>query len=131
MARIDPRTPAVDRRPGAPMLAVMTVDEAARCLAELGNPARLEAYRLLVRAGREGLTVGQIQRHLDVPASTLSHHIAHLVGAGLITQVREGRTQRCHALYDRMDTLLDFLTRECCQGAASAEAGTSVETLDR
>jgi len=95
----------------------MTLDEAAKCLAELGNPARLEAYRLLVRAGEDGLTVGEIQRHLDMPASTLSHHIAHLVAAGLITQQREGRSQRCRAIFLRMDGLIEFLTRECCQGA--------------
>lgn len=98
----------------------MDVETAAKCLAELGNPARLMAYRLLVRAGDEGLTVGEIQRALDMPASTLSHHIAHLVGADLITQRREGRTQRCRARFATMDALLDFLTRECCVGGAAA-----------
>jgi DNA-binding transcriptional ArsR family regulator len=100
----------------------MDVDTAAKCLAELGNPARLTAYRLLVRAGDDGLTVGEIQRALDMPASTLSHHIAHLVAADLITQRREGRTQRCHARYATMDALLAFLTRECCVGGDAALA---------
>lgn len=98
----------------------MDIDTAAKCLAELGNPARLSAYRLLVRAGKAGLTVGEIQRALDVPASTLSHHIAHLISADLITQRREGRTQRCHARFERMDDLLAFLTKECCVGPDKA-----------
>lgn len=105
----------------------MDVETAARCLAELGNPARLTAYRLLVRAGDDGLTVGEIQRALDMPASTLSHHIAHLVGADLITQRREGRSQRCRARFETMDALLDFLTRECCVG----ETATMAAFLDR
>ena len=87
---------------------------AAKCLFELGNPARLKAYRLLVRAGIAGLTVGEIQQRLKNPASTLSHHIAHLVGANLITQTREGRTQRCRVRFETMDGLLVFLTTECC-----------------
>ncbi len=96
----------------------MDLDTAAKCLAELGNPTRLAAYRLLVRAGREGLTVGEIQDHLEIPKSTLSHHIAHRVWAGLIRQTREGRTQRCVASYETMDALMAYLAKECCSGVA-------------
>ena len=63
---------------------MMNIDQAAKCLEKLGNPTRLEIVRLLVRAGEEGLSVGEIQEHLDIPASTLSHHVAHLANAGLI-----------------------------------------------
>lgn len=94
----------------------MDLDTAAKCLAELGNPTRLAAYRLLVRAGGEGLTVGEIQDHLQIPKSTLSHHVAHLIWAGLIRQTREGRTQRCVASYETMDALMTFLAKECCLG---------------
>lgn len=94
----------------------MDLDTAARCLAELGNPTRLAAYRLLVKAGPQGLTVGEIQNHLQIPKSTLSHHIAHLVWAGLITQARESRAQRCVAVYKTMDALMAFLAQECCTG---------------
>ena len=95
---------------------------AARCLTELGNPTRLAIYRLLVRAGDEGLVVGAIQRYLGIPKSTLSHHVAHLVWSGLITQTREGRQQRCVANYARMDALMAFLRAECCQGVGRSGA---------
>ena len=54
----------------------MNLNQAARCLEKLGNPIRLEVFRLLVKAGGEGLPVGEIQDHLGIPASTLSHHLS-------------------------------------------------------
>lgn len=97
----------------------MDLNHAARCLEKLGNPTRLEAYRLLVRAGPEGLAVGEIQDYLGVPASTLSHHLSHLVNAGLVEQTREGRVLRCRPNYQQMERLLGFLSEECCQGVAA------------
>ena len=92
----------------------MDITQAATCLEKLGNPIRLEIVRLLVRAGHDGLAVGEIQSRLKVPASTLSHHIMHLVASGLISQQREGRVLRCMVDYDRMQALVDMLTEECC-----------------
>ena len=94
--------------------------QAATCLEKLGNPTRLGIVRLLVRAGPEGLPVGAIQRHLGVPASTLSHHILHLVLAGLVRQQREGRVLRCRPDYDLLRSLVDMLTEECCAGVDAA-----------
>ena len=98
----------------------MDVTQAATCLEKLGNPTRLGIVRLLVRAGPEGLPVGAIQRHLGVPASTLSHHILHLVSAGLVRQQREGRVLRCRPDYDLLRSLVDMLTEECCAGVDAA-----------
>jgi len=97
----------------------MQTAHAARCLEKLGNPTRLEIFRLLVRAGEEGLPVGEIQDNLGVPASTLSHHIAHLVNVGLVHQVREGRVLRCIPDYALMRHVVDFLTEQCCAGVAA------------
>ncbi|MDH5558378.1 MAG: metalloregulator ArsR/SmtB family transcription factor [Alphaproteobacteria bacterium] len=94
----------------------MNIDELALCLEKLGHPNRLAIFRLLVRAGRGGLPVGDIQRHLGIPASTLTHHIAQLVSAGLVQQAREGRVLRCTAAYERMDKIMGALTAECCSG---------------
>ena len=94
----------------------MDEKQAAKCLSELGNSTRLAVYRLLVRAGPDGLTVGEIQRRLEVPASTLSHHIAHLVWAGLIEQDRQGRALHCRTTKSMMDDLIGFLSAECCEG---------------
>jgi DNA-binding transcriptional ArsR family regulator len=96
----------------------LEVESAARCLAELGNPARLEAFRALVTAGPDGLSVGEIRDALGIPDSTLTHHLAHLRHAGLISQEREGRVLRCRADFARMDALMRFLVSECCRGMA-------------
>ncbi|TPQ40269.1 transcriptional regulator [Bradyrhizobium guangdongense] len=89
---------------------------AARCLAELGNLTRLDIYRLLVRAGPPGLNITDIQTRLDVPASTLAFHLRGLVGAGLVTQEKKGRTVICRAQYERMDGVVTFLREHCCEG---------------
>jgi DNA-binding transcriptional ArsR family regulator len=100
----------------APKPDVITFDEAARCLAELGHPHRLQVFRLLIRAGERGLSVGEIQEALQVPKSTLAHHVAQLVSAGLMTQQREGRVQRCRIDARRSRLLLKFLVMDCCDG---------------
>ena len=100
----------------------MDLNHAARCLEKLGNPTRLEIFRLLVRAGADGLAVGELQAHLDIPASTLSHHVAQLVNVGLVTQEREGRVLRCQPNYGLMDSLVSYLTEECCRGVDAPQA---------
>jgi DNA-binding transcriptional ArsR family regulator len=101
----------------------MKINELALCLEKLGHPNRLEIFRLLVRAGPDGLSVGDIQRHLGIPASTLTHHIAQLVSAGLVRQTREGRVLRCTADYERMDDIMGALTAECCSGVPGMKEG--------
>ncbi|MEM7226259.1 MAG: metalloregulator ArsR/SmtB family transcription factor [Pseudomonadota bacterium] len=96
----------------------MNLNQAARCLETLGNPTRLEIVRLLVRSGSEGLAVGEIQEHLGVPGSTLSHHLSHLVNSSVIEQEREGRVLRCRPNFQTLQGLTDFLMAECCQGVA-------------
>ena len=92
----------------------MKLDDAAARLEALGNPTRLKIYRLLVRAGAEGLPVGRLQAKIDIAASTLSHHLKALVGVGLVTQTREGTTLVCHTNYELMRGLIDYLVEECC-----------------
>ena len=89
---------------------------AAKSLSALGHEARLAVFRLLVRAGEDGLNVGDIGLHLEIPPSTLAHHLSALVDVGLVQQKRFGREIRNYANYDRMTGLVDFLTRECCAG---------------
>lgn len=97
----------------------MKIEIAAKRLAELGHPTRLAIIRLLVRAGEQGLPVMDIQAHLGIPQSTLSHHLAHLLAAGLISQTREGRVLRCRAQYQALKEVTGFLLRDCCAGVAS------------
>ena len=104
----------------------MDITELAACLEKLGHPTRLAVFRLLVRAGRDGLPVGEIQAHLGIPASTLSHHLSHLMAAGLLHRTREGRVLRCTADYARMDAIVAALTAECCAGLETAETTETV-----
>ena len=90
----------------------------ARALAALGHEARLDIYRLLVRAGEEGLNVGDIGAHLKMPASTLAHHLSTLVSAGLVIQERRGREVVNRADYDAMRRTVGFLTDKCCTGVS-------------
>ena len=94
--------------------ALMKLDDAAAHLEALGNPTRLKIYRALIRAGAAGMPVGRLQDRLKIAPSTLSHHIKTLVVVGLVTQVREATTLVCHANYDVMQGLVDFLVAECC-----------------
>lgn len=96
--------------------ATLSTDEAANKLESIGNSTRLAIFRLLVKAGEQGLPVGKLQSLLDVPGSTLSHHISHLAQRDLIFQRREGRVLHCVANYSVMNELVNFLTLECCCG---------------
>ena len=92
----------------------MDVEEAAMQLEALGNPTRLKVYRVLVRAGDDGMPVGRLQARLGIAASTLSHHLHKLILVGLVTQERQVTTLICRANYPVMRGLLGFLVEECC-----------------
>jgi DNA-binding transcriptional ArsR family regulator len=92
----------------------MNLENAASRCAELGNTTRLSIFRLLVRAGTEGLPVGMIQEHLGIPGSTLTHHIKRLVQVGLINQRRESRTLYCEPQLEAVRELAEYLISECC-----------------
>jgi ArsR family transcriptional regulator len=94
----------------------MEETDVVRALAALAHSMRLQLFRLLVVAGRTGLTPGAITEALDVPATTLSFHLKELTHAGLVTQERDGRYLIYRAAFDRMNGLLGYLTANCCQG---------------
>jgi DNA-binding transcriptional ArsR family regulator len=76
----------------------------------------------LVRAGHDGLTVGDILERVGLPASTLAHHLKFLAAGGLIEQERHGRAVINRAAYERIEELAAFLLRECCAEAKPARA---------
>lgn len=100
----------------------MKLQTAAGLMAQLGNETRLKIVRHLVKAGEEGLTVGDLQDRLGIPGSTLSHHISHLRQVGLLDQRREGTTLFCFMNYKTMDDAVRFLTEQCCADARSNRA---------
>lgn len=92
----------------------MEDEQAAKCLGELGNLTRLSIFRYLVKVGPAGAPVGAIQAELDIPASTLSHHLSRLVRVGLIRQDRESRTLICIPQFALLDEMVEYLKSECC-----------------
>ena len=100
------------------MGGMSTTSPNARALAALGHDARLSIFRLLVKAGADGLRVGDIGQHLGLAPSTLAHHLSTLVDAGLVVQERQGREVLNRVDYPAMHRVLDFLTSECCSGVA-------------
>lgn len=85
-------------------------------LSALAHPIRLDAFRLLVRAGREGLTPGKLVEVLGIPYAKLGFHLKELSIAGLVTQEQAGRYVIYRAAYEQMNGVLDFLTANCCKG---------------
>ncbi|UCG12691.1 MAG: helix-turn-helix transcriptional regulator, partial [Deltaproteobacteria bacterium] len=64
--------------------------------------------------GESGLPVGEIRNILNIPNSTLSHHLSHLINVGLVRQEREGTVLRCFIEFEHIDGIVSFLTEECC-----------------
>ncbi len=98
------------------MAKKQTIKTVAPALAALGHEARLSVFRLLVRAGHEGLNVGEISVQLDLPASTLAHHLRALVLAGIVIQEKRGREVINRPDFEAMKLMMAFLTSECCTG---------------
>lgn len=96
---------------------MLAIEEAAQGFAAVASEPRLEVLLTLVRAGDDGLTVGEIQQRIELPASTLAHHLRFLSAGGLIAQERRGRTVISRAVYEHIEALADFLHRECCVDA--------------
>ncbi len=82
----------------------------------LSSGVRLDIFRLLVRAGPQGLVAGEIATTLAVPPTNLSFHLKALTHARLLSGVQEGRFQRYHANLVLMQELVAYLTAECCAG---------------
>ena len=94
----------------------MKISQAVQALAALAQASRLETFRLLVRAGTDGLPAGKIAEELGVPAATMSFHLKELAAAELVEQRREGRSIIYSLNIESMQTLLAFLVEDCCQG---------------
>jgi len=93
----------------------LSVEVAASTFAALGSEQRLQVLRTLVRAGPEGLPIGNLGDRCGVTGSTLTHHVKILNQAGLVTQTNKGRSIICAAVaYDKIETLSQFLLTECC-----------------
>lgn len=104
------------RSNGAARAAMETLD-AVDALMALAHETRLGVFRMLVRAGPDGVSAGAISESLAVTPSTLSHHLATLERSGLLTSRRHQRQIFYACAYEGMRDLLEFLTTDCCQGS--------------
>lgn len=94
----------------------MEQTDAIEAFAALAQSSRMAIFRLLVRAGPDGLQVGEIGRNLDIAPSTLSGHLAVLKRAGLLTARRRQREIHYSANLKVVNDLIGFLLADCCDG---------------
>lgn len=94
----------------------METQKALRALSALAQDGRLAVFRLLVKAGPDGMAAGDIARKLKTATNTMSAQLLVLSNAGLIRAQRDGRSIIYAADFDRMGALLVFLTEDCCGG---------------
>ncbi|KAJ56372.1 ArsR family transcriptional regulator [Actibacterium mucosum KCTC 23349] len=99
---------------------------AASRFAALGSEQRLAVLRILVRAGDQGLSIGELGKRTGITGATLTHHMKVLAQAGLVGQRKEGRSVICVAAdYDQMVELSDFLLKNCCADAPAPSKDAS------
>src|SRR5258707_4536316 len=98
----------------------METSEAVAALAALTQDNRLDVFRLLVQAGPDGMAAGRLAQALDLAPNTLTFHFDRLRSAGLVTVRRDGRSMIYAARFELMNTLLGYLTENCCRGAPGA-----------
>ena len=90
-------------------------------LAALAQETRLDIFRLLVRAGPEGLAAGAIAEAIGIPSATLSFHLKELKNAGLAVCKRTGRSLIYSPNFAAVEEIVKFLTENCCQGSSCRE----------
>lgn len=96
---------------------------AASAFAALGSEQRLTILRRLVRAGPDGLPIGELGDAVGITGSVLTHHLKQMVSTGLLTQHRDGRRIICAVDYDEIRRLSDYLLTECCADQGGHNTG--------
>ena len=94
----------------------MEIKTALSSFSALSQQTRLDVFRLLIKAGADGLLAGEWGEQLDVRQNTMSANLSVLLNAGLVRNERQGRTIRYFADFDAVRGLLVFLMEDCCGG---------------
>ena len=92
----------------------MNIEQAMLIFGTLSQETRLQTFRLLVKAGPQGLAAGVIGSELEIPHNTLSFHLSHLLNAGLVSSQKLGRSVIYSARFDAVSRLIGFLVKDCC-----------------
>lgn len=108
--------PGVDFPQHFDSFITMEMNQAVVALSALAQESRLAVFRLLVACGSEGLPAGQIAEKLEIPSATLSFHLKELSNAGLAESRKEGRMVIYALSIKGINSLMEFLTEDCCQG---------------
>jgi ArsR family transcriptional regulator len=98
---------------------VTKLERHAEQLGALGSPVRVSIVRQLVQGDAKGTVVGDLQAKLDIPWSTLSHHLERLASSGLIKARPEGKFIFYRAEYSALRALTDYLWQDCCKGGGA------------
>jgi ArsR family transcriptional regulator len=104
----------------------MKTTSAVTALAALAQDTRLAVYRLLVQQGPSGLAAGEIAGRLGIAPATLTFHLKELAHAGMATSRQEGRFVFYAANFEAMNTLVAFLTENCCAADCGPSCGPVV-----
>ncbi len=104
----------------------MDSSDAVDALSALAQEHRLRVFRLLVRAGPQGLPAGEIARQIGIPPSTMSSHLGIMVHADIIECERESRSIIYRVNTQGVQRLLEFLVADCCAGQAELCAPITV-----
>lgn len=112
----------------------MELQQALIIFDALSQETRLHAFRLLVKAGSEGLAAGYISEQLDTPHNTMSFHLTHLVNAGIVHSQKLGRSVIYRADFDQMHAIIGFMVKDCCSDERAnvredTDTGTSIIEL--
>src|SRR5271170_1563065 len=102
---------------------VKAIERHAEQLAALGHVARLSLLRAVVQAGPNGMSTTELQERLDIPWTTLNHHLERLVDAGLVAARREEKSVFHTADYGALRVLTDYLWEDCCKNGKGAAKG--------
>jgi ArsR family transcriptional regulator, arsenate/arsenite/antimonite-responsive transcriptional repressor len=102
---------------------VKAAERHADQLAALGHVARLSILRAVVQAGPVGLSTTELQEKVDIPWTTLNHHLDRMVDAGLVEARREGKSVFHTANYKALRALTDFLWEDCCKAGKGSATG--------
>lgn len=105
----------------------MEEKDVVRLLGALAQEHRLRVFRALVVTGPAGLTPGVIAEGTGLAPATLSFHLKELVNSGLVTQERQGRHLIYRPSFEHMNSLLSYLTQNCCQGEACLEPAAACD----
>lgn len=101
----------------------MEMFEATEAFSSLSQETRLRVLKLLIEYGRDGTIPGKIAEELKIPANTLSFHLSHMSGAGLVTSKKQGRSVTYFANTDLIEDLIGYLQINCCARENRAKTG--------